>query len=185
MDTSIWGTPTSVLSLSEIIGSTMMRPPLVVSEYYEHRLRVLGDPAPAGSKIPFRKGNGALGVRDACKASRPWKTKIQNAATMLVGPHNEAAKLSGPLCLELVFYKTRPKSHFGTGKNSKLLKQSAPEYPITRPDALKLARAVEDALTGLFYHDDAQIVDEKISKRFGDQACVEIHVTRIDQGEVD
>jgi hypothetical protein len=33
---------------------------------------------------------------------------------------------------------------------------------------LKLARAAEDALTGVLWLDDSQIVDERISKAYGD-----------------
>lgn len=32
------------------------------------------------------------------------------------------------------------------------------------PDVLKLARGVEDALTGIVWRDDAQIVNESLSK---------------------
>lgn len=41
---------------------------------------------------------------------------------------------------------------------------------------LKLARAAEDALTGILWRDDAQICDEVIRKRYGEPARVEIEV---------
>jgi len=42
---------------------------------------------------------------------------------------------------------------------------------------LKLARGVEDALSGILYMDDAQIVSERLTKLYGSPARVEITVT--------
>lgn len=80
----------------------------------------------------------------------------------------------GPLidCLLVVqfeFVKPRPKNHYGTGRNAVLLKDSAPAAPGVKPDALKLARAIEDALTNVVYTDDSLIVTELIAKRYCDR----------------
>jgi Holliday junction resolvase RusA-like endonuclease len=48
-----------------------------------------------------------------------------------------------------------------------------------KPDVLKLARAVEDALTGILYRDDAQIVTEVLRKRYGDPPRVEIRLSPV------
>lgn len=74
--------------------------------------------------------------------------------------------LDGLCVAEFVFYIPRPKAHYGTGRNERLLKESMPAAPGKRPDVLKLARAVEDALTGIVYVDDSMIVDERIGKRY-------------------
>ena len=55
-------------------------------------------------------------------------------------------------------YFTRPKSHYGTGKNSGTLKPSAPAYHIITPDHDNLVKFYGDAMTGIVYHDDKQIV---------------------------
>lgn len=95
--------------------------------------------------------------------------------------HGEA--LDGPLSVEMIFYKPRPKSHFGTGRNAGLLKDSAPAFPTTRPDVLKLARAIEDGLSGgVIYSDDALIVSEGIAKRWcaaGEEERVEVVIRQI------
>jgi Holliday junction resolvase RusA-like endonuclease len=39
-------------------------------------------------------------------------------------------------------------------------------YPISKPDVLKLARAAEDALTGIIWSDDALIVQEHLYKAY-------------------
>lgn len=58
---------------------------------------------------------------------------------------------------------------------------SAPHYPAVKPDATKLVRAVEDALTGICWRDDAQIVNQDVRKRYADtgSARVEIAITSL------
>ena len=41
-------------------------------------------------------------------------------------------------------------------------------YPITKPDATKMLRAVEDAMTGIAWLDDAQIVRQVVTKRYAE-----------------
>ena len=70
--------------------------------------------------------------------------------------------------MTMIFHRRRPASHYRA--NGEMHR-----YPVTRPDALKLARAVEDALTGIIWLDDAQIVEEHLTKRWSDEEGV--HVT--------
>ena len=74
--------------------------------------------------------------------------------------------LDGALLASFVFHRPRPKGHYGTGRNERVVKDSAPAYPTGTPDGLKLARAVEDALTGVIVTDDARFVSEHIGKRY-------------------
>lgn len=53
------------------------------------------------------------------------------------------------------------------------MKPLAPIAPIVRPDLLKLARAVEDALSGVLWKDDSQVVVEVLRKRYDEpMGCV-------------
>src|SRR5437867_2655341 len=70
--------------------------------------------------------------------------------------------------LDVTFYRPRPKNHYG----SKGLRPSAPDYPTTKPDRGKTLRAVEDALTGVVWRDDAQVCDGPVRKRYGEPARV-------------
>lgn len=83
--------------------------------------------------------------------------------------------MDGPLALVVDFYVPRPKAHIG----AKGVKPSAPHYPTTRPDITKLLRAVEDAMSGIVYRDDAQIVHQQAMKRYGEPARCEILVTAL------
>jgi len=87
--------------------------------------------------------------------------------------------LEGPLELKLTFYQPRRASHFGSGRNSAKLKPSAPIYPDKRPDLTKLIRAVEDALTGIVWRDDAQVVMQRAAKLYGEPARVVVSVVRL------
>jgi Holliday junction resolvase RusA-like endonuclease len=136
---------------------------------------VFGNSQPAGSKRAFalRKGGvltGRVAVSDANPKSRDWKEQVASAA-------REAYRgelLTGPLQVILRFYRVRPNGHFGTKGLNKKGKESI--APTSKPDVLKLARGVEDALSNVIYRDDAQIVDERIQKYWGEPARCEITI---------
>lgn len=123
---------------------------------------------PAGSKRAFvlKKAGQYTGravVADANPKSKSWQAEVKHAAL-----NAGVTPLDGPISLALTFFMPRPKGHFGTGKNAATLKPDAPDYPIGRPDVLKLARGIEDALTGIAWRDDAQIVTETLEKLYCD-----------------
>lgn len=127
----------------------------------------------SGRSVPVVDKNGrpVFRQRDSNKRSYAWKDAIaQVAATALEG----APLLLDAVWMEFVFYRPRNEGHYGSGRNRHLVKDSAPAAPIVAPDVLKLARAAEDALTGVLYKDDAQITREVLEKRFGEPARVEI-----------
>lgn len=136
---------------------------------------VPGEAKPAGSKRAFinRKTGVPIITDSTGKAGKTWRQDVQLMAREAMKGYSP---LDGPLVVALVFYRVRPKGHYGTGKNADRLKDSAPRYPTTRPDVLKLARAVEDALTGIVYTDDSLIVTEYLLKRYSDTPRVEIDV---------
>lgn len=135
---------------------------------------VAGIPKPAGSKrgfyIPKLK---RVVITDDCATSRDWKTDVKHEGQR----QYSGELLDCPICLKLTFFVTRPKSHYRSGKNSHLLRDGAPMRPTTKPDVLKLARGVEDALTGVIWKDDALIVDEWLLKEYGLQPGCRIEVS--------
>ena len=88
--------------------------------------------------------------------------------------------LDGALELRVVFVFRRPAGHFGTGRNAGKLKPSSPLYVRTRPDVDKLVRAIADAMTGIVYRDDSQLVAVKAEKHYGEPACAHIVVFELD-----
>jgi len=106
-------------------------------------------------------------VLDANPKAKDWK-KIVAAECLEFGTSTttEASDLlAGPITVCFCFYLNRPACHYKT--NGELNAQGLRNpYPVVRPDVLKLARAVEDALTGIVYKDDSQIVSEFLHKRY-------------------
>jgi Holliday junction resolvase RusA-like endonuclease len=137
------------------------------------RFVVYGDAKSAGSKRAFRNPKtGALIVTEMVKGAKPW----QGAVAAAGAEAHRGPLLDGPLRVAFTFYRPRPRSHYGAGRNAGAAKPSAPRFPSTRPDVLKLARGVEDALTGVVWTDDTRIVTEELRKRWGEPARVEIEV---------
>ena len=75
----------------------------------------------------------------------------------------------GAISMTIEVYIDRPKSHFGTGRNSDKVKESAPAYPISRPDLDNYIKFVFDALNGVFYKDDSQVVHIESIKEYNQE----------------
>lgn len=132
------------------------------------RFDILGRPAPRGSKraFPIRRKDGSLGVAvsdTTGERGRLWMAMVQEAARSAL-PANWVPG-SGPVRLCVLFQLRRPKSHY-TSKGA--VKSSAPARPTVKPDLTKLLRAVEDALTGVAWRDDSQIVCQLAIKDYAD-----------------
>ena len=69
----------------------------------------------------------------------------------------------GPIVVEVRAFLPRPRGHFD---RHGALKPSAPIAPIVKPDGDKLMRAVLDALTGVAFRDDAQVVRQALEKLY-------------------
>lgn len=146
-----------------------------------------GTPEPAGSKrafVPQKNGKPfydrfhriVVNVVDDNPKSKTWKAQVKAKA---LAKYRRAELETGALAIKVSFYVERPKGHFGTGKNADKLLPSARRHPTVKPDTTKLLRAVEDALTGVVWEDDAQIVSQIVTKAYGEQAGVRIEVFRI------
>lgn len=122
----------------------------------------------AGSKRATRRSR--TGCIDDNKLTYRWQRHVAMIARM----HWRREPLRVPIRVHFRFVRPRPQSHF---KANGELKPNAPEHCAKRPDALKLARAVEDALTDVVYDDDALIVGELIEKAFGERIGVEIGIS--------
>ena len=137
---------------------------------------VPGIPAPGGSKKVFVINGKARLVDAAGQRNKDWRSAVALACRVAY----QGKPLAGPLRVTMTFYMPRPKSHYG--KNG--LRASAPDYPTTRPDTLKLARSTEDALTGIAWDDDAQTVVLELMKLYSDaQAGADIQVEEVVKGE--
>jgi crossover junction endodeoxyribonuclease RusA len=110
-------------------------------------VEVTGLPVPQGSKRVFH--GRLVDVND--RKLKDWRALVGGAVEQL-------GWFDGPVKVEMNFYLPRPKGHYGQGRNANLVKTSSPGRPATKPDIDKLVRACLDAMTGLVFRDDSQVV---------------------------
>ena len=127
---------------------------------------VQGTPRPAGSKRGFaHKTTGKVIMMDSSgKKGKDWRGDIKHAALLAIPEDYKI--MTGPVFVSVTFFMQRPKAHYRTGKNAELLKDSAPHFHTNTPDATKLWRSAEDALTGVLWIDDKQVVTVMMSKKW-------------------
>lgn len=122
---------------------------------------VKGKSEPAGSKRAVPMGNRWGVIDDNPKAAK-FKLSVGGVAKAAMDGREP---LRGPLRVTMAFLIERPKSHLTSkGELSSIGRDRF--FHTIRPDVLKLARAVEDGMTGVAYEDDAQIVVELLTKRY-------------------
>jgi Holliday junction resolvase RusA-like endonuclease len=142
-------------------GSLLMLTKETMIEFFVH-----GDPVPQGRprfrRVKPKSGAEFVQTYDPAR-SREWKEHIQKHVKKLSPTPFEKGV---PLALHLIFYLKRPLSHFGTGKNAGILKASAPRFPVGVPDLDNLEKAVKDALKGITWHDDGQVVIVRKTKEY-------------------
>jgi crossover junction endodeoxyribonuclease RusA len=120
----------------------------------EVNLTVHGRPAGAGSKTFYRTPEGKGVPAPASIYQKPWQEAVKWA--FLQSEYNRMIRFSGPVIASLGFTFLRPKGHFNEKGLSAKGKRTP--YPTTKTDLDKLSRATLDALTGLVWDDDKQVV---------------------------
>lgn len=113
----------------------------------------------AGSKKHV--GNGIL-VDDSGDKGKRWREDVKVFARQAY----QGPPLEGALHIKCVFLMRRPAGHW---KKDGTLRPWAPRSHTKKPDTTKMFRAVEDALTGILWNDDAQIEHQELTKRYADR----------------
>ena len=81
-----------------------------------------------------------------------------------------------PLQVDIGLYFARPKSHYGTGKNSHIRKATAPIFHTSKPDIDNCVKFILDALNKFFWKDDSQIWSLKVKKSYDNNPRTEITI---------
>lgn len=126
-------------------------------------LTVPGAPVPQGSTRSFvaRRTGRVVTVPDNPKMM-PWRAAV-GALALQARP--DGWPLRAPVTIDALYLFDRPAGHYGARGT---VLPSAPTRKVTRPDVDKLDRAILDALTGVLYADDAQVVRLAGGKDFAD-----------------
>ncbi len=113
---------------------------------------------------------------ESCKRVKPFRHDVRLAAMNNVPNDWDKTK---SMRVTYRFYFARPKSHY----NAKgILFKNAPREPTGRNigDIEKLARSVSDALTGVAYDDDSQVISMDLAKSYDAKDFVIITVYPFD-----
>ena len=132
---------------------------------------ILGEPVAQGRPRAGKTRDGRTIMYDPSK-SRNFKQYVK-----LVASQNAPKKLlEGPLRARIVIYRETLKSF---SKRKKELAESKILRPTTKPDLDNHAKSVLDALNGIIYKDDSQIVDLSISKFYSQKPRVEVRIEEV------
>jgi len=137
---------------------------------------VPGKPRTKGSQKWVKSKHTGKSVPVTNEGLETWCGMVATFAQRAMVDGGFARVDDGGVEIELFFVFERPKSHYRTGKNAHLLKDSAPERHTQKPDPDKLERAMFDSLTGIIYRDDCQIDDHHTRKAWGTRGGAHITV---------
>lgn len=127
------------------------------------RLVIPGTPVPKARPRTVIQGGRAHTYTP--RKTRQWEETVRAVAML----HRPPAPYEGPLAVTMVFYLPKPKS-------------SKRRWPSVKPDLDNLIKACSDALNGVIWRDDSQIVKQTCEKRYGDHgdSRVEIEIEELE-----
>lgn len=134
------------------------------------QFHVPGAPQGKGRARAYRMRSGAIGHYTPDK-TRSYERTIRLLARQAVGARKP---IDGPVSLTLQIVMPIPASWPAWKRD---LAQSGQLAPTTKPDADNIEKAVKDALNGVVYRDDAQVVAADKIKCYEDgELTVGVHV---------
>lgn len=141
-------------------------------------IKVHGLPGPQGSKRHVGGGR----MIESSKKVKPWRAAVEAAALAELATRDTWTPFDGPVKVRVCFTLPRPASHYRTGRNAHLLKDSAPAYPTGRNtgDIEKHVRSTHDALTSAgVWTDDSLVVSLRTDKTYGPEPGAYLVVTEV------
>lgn len=106
--------------------------------------------------------------------SRDYKDYVRLAA----GENAPEALLEGPLGMVLHVYRTIPKSF---SKKKASAAEAGEIRPTSKPDADNYLKGVKDALKGVIWRDDSQVVEVLVTKRYSARPRIEVKIKDLSQ----
>lgn len=116
----------------------------------EIEFTVIGEPKHQQRHRTFRMGKKNVNVDPSKQQKEDFLWQAMN--------NRPEKPLTVPLYLHVEAYYSRPKNHYRTGKYSHILKDSAPYYKTSTPDADNIKKFVMDALNKVYWKDDSYVV---------------------------
>lgn len=107
------------------------------------------------------------------KKSREYKTFVKMLAIQAMGEQGWGYCEKEALKLTVTAYMSIPKSKSGKFREAAIAKLV---FPIKKPDSSNIVKGIEDAMNGVVYKDDSQIVELVVKKYYGDVPMVEVEI---------
>lgn len=122
---------------------------------------VLGNPKGRVHTQPAlnRKTGRAFTRADSSPEQRTWAACVKDAARGAIALNGWVKPEVGAVSLSIEFIMPRPKRFLWKGPHAE------PRH-CTKPDRNNLEKAIEDALKGIVWADDAQVSEGPVSKRY-------------------
>ncbi|WP_338542774.1 RusA family crossover junction endodeoxyribonuclease [Paenibacillus tundrae] len=133
---------------------------------------VYGEPVAQGRPRASTQG-GFVRMYDP-KKSKDYKDYVRLAAA----EHAPGALLEGPLGMVLTVYRSTPKSF---SKKKAALAEFGEIRPISKPDVDNYLKGVKDALKGVIWKDDSQVVEVFAQKRYSARPRIEVKIKQYSQ----
>jgi Holliday junction resolvase RusA-like endonuclease len=110
----------------------------------------------------------------------PEKCRNYKAYVRYLANANKPEKLmEGPVSVLIMVYRQIPASW---SKTKTALAITGDLRPVTKPDADNIAKGIKDALKGIIWRDDAQVVDLRVEKWYSDKPRAEVEIDEIGAG---
>lgn len=137
----------------------------------EYKAIVIGEPVAQG-RPRFSRQGGFVKAYDPAK-SRDYKQYIR----LIAAQNAPAAPVTGAVILSLKIYRSIPKT---MPKYKREAAKAGHIRPVTKPDVSNVLKGVEDALKGLWYADDSQIVGYgELGKWYAERPRIEVTMREV------
>ena len=135
---------------------------------------VYGEPVAQGRPRASTQG-GFVKMYDPEK-SKDYKHYVRLAA----GQHAPAKPLEGPLSMVMIAYRPIPKSF---SKKKAAAAERGEILPVSKPDVDNYLKGVKDALKGIIWGDDSQVVDAFARKRYSARPRIEVKIKQLSENQ--
>jgi Holliday junction resolvase RusA-like endonuclease len=121
---------------------------------------VLGEPTPEGSTKAYyiKKLDRTVTTHQNKKELGAWRNRVATEAQRALECREWTSDSCSAYVVEVEFVLSRPAS----------VPAHRRIHPIVKPDIDKLVRAINDALTGILFADDCQVVSLSVRKSYND-----------------
>lgn len=133
--------------------------------------KVPGEPKGKGRPRFSRVGKFTKTYTDA--KTKMYEEKIASAARLQMYPHEP---LETPLSITLIFHIGVPKSYSKKRTTDCL---TGKEWPTKKPDVDNVAKAFLDAMNGIVYKDDVQVIRLHVYKKYSIDPHVHITIHEV------